>query len=420
MSQSQNDVLRQGNKVNSVQTKECLLQVMVLSLTEFIKQLTPVNQNEISTAIVNNYNNNKMKLKLKCALNLFKKYNVNSKRKAFNKLKVFTVSSQKDTYDYGYDYVYDSNSKFNTNNNNSQQRPNKLSYKKPRYDNNNNNNNIETYSPHKVSLSNYQLDSFLSRQERFSQRLKEKKDQHTSKIEEEMRLLYTFSPKVNNYPLHTVNKSNNFISINDTHMNYGNHHDMMISNYNDKGERERKQSAFDRLYKEGTSRIKERNLKDKEGYRSGNESKKVVSKASINKMHKKYVDYEKKKKILQKTFDEEMGITFKPKSFTVGSGYVVDSNFEDRNKKLIEDRNNFIFVYDYLRRSKFNEKVVGGSNDSKLLKEYLQKNNVEIESLMNKYADAAERFAREYNATTMNNNENGAVVLSEDDENEEN
>ena len=410
---SQNAVLRQCNKANSAQTKECLLQVMVLSLTEFIKQLTPVNQNEISTAIVNNYNHNKMKLKLKCALNLFKKYNVNSKRKAFNKLKV--VSSKKDTYDYGYDY--DNYNKFNNNNNNIQQRSNKLSYKKPRYDNNNNNNNIETYSPHKVSLSNYHLDSFLTRQERFSQRLKEKKDQHTSKIEEEMRLLYTFSPKVNNYPLHTVNKSNNFISIND--MNYSNHHDMMISNYNDKGERERKQSAFDRLYKEGTSRIKERNLKDKEGYRSGNESKKVVSKASINKMHKKYVDYEKKKKMLQKTFDEEMGITFKPKSFTVGSGYVVDSNFEDRNKKLIEDRNNFIFVYDYLRRSKFNEKVVGGSNDSKLLKEYLQKNNVEIESLMNKYADAAERFAREYNTTTMNNNENGAV-LSEDDENEEN
>ena len=412
---SQNAVLRQCNKANSAQTKECLLQVMVLSLTEFIKQLTPVNQNEISTAIVNNYNHNKMKLKLKCALNLFKKYNVNSKRKAFNKLKV--VSIKKDTYDYD----YNNNNKFNNNNNNIQQRSNKLSYKKPRYDNNNNNNNIETYSPHKVSLSNYHLDSFLTRQERFSQRLKEKKDQHTSKIEEEMRLLYTFSPKVNNYPLHTVNKSNNFISIND--MNYSNHHDMMISNYNDKGERERererKQSAFDRLYKEGTSRIKERNLKDKEGYRSGNESKKVVSKASINKMHKKYVDYEKKKKMLQKTFDEEMGITFKPKSFTVGSGYVVDSNFEDRNKKLIEDRNNFIFVYDYLRRSKFNEKVVGGSNDSKLLKEYLQKNNVEIESLMNKYADAAERFAREYNTTTMNNNENGAV-LSEDDENEEN
>ena len=126
-----------------------------------------------------------------------------------------------------------------------------------------------------------------------------------------------------------------------------------------------------------------------------------------------------KKKMLQKTFDEEMGMTFKPKSFTSGSGYVVDSNFEDRNKKLIEDRNNFIFVYDYLRRSKFNEKVVGGSNDSKLLKEYLQKNNVEIESLMNKYADAAERFAREYNLTNVNNNENGAV-LSEDDENEEN
>ena len=349
---------------------------------------------------MNNYNHNKMKIKIKCDWTLFKKYHINLKRKSFNKLKAFSI--KKDTHDYFYDNKHD----------NSQQKLNKLSYKKPRYDNNN---NIETYSPHKVSLSNYQLDSFLTRQERFSQRLKEKKEQHTSKIEEEMRLLYTFSPKVNNYPLHMVNKSNNnnIMSLND--VNYGNN--VMISNYNDKGER--KQSAFDRLYKEGTSRIKEKNLKDKEGYRSGNESKKVVSKASINKMHRKYVDYENKKKMLQKTFDEEMGITFKPKSFTSGSGYVVDSNFEDRNKKLIEDKNNFVFVYDYLRRSKFNEKVVGGSNDSKLLKEYLQKNNVEIESLMNKYTDAAERFAREYNLTNTNNDEHGAV-LSEDDENEEN
>jgi hypothetical protein len=98
----------------------------------------------------------------------------------------------------------------------------------------------------------------------------------------------------------------------------------------------------------------------------------------------KYVDYANNKKILQKAIDEEMGITFKPKSFTSKSGYVVDSNFEDRNKKLIEDRNNFVFVYDYLRQSKFNENVYGNGNSNKLLKDYIQKNNKEGEHITKK------------------------------------
>lgn len=65
-----------------------------------------------------------MKLKLKCALTLFKKYRINSNRKSFNKLKV--LSLKKDN-----DFLCDKTD--NTH---------KLSYKKSRYDNN----NTETYS----------------------------------------------------------------------------------------------------------------------------------------------------------------------------------------------------------------------------------------------------------------------------------
>ena len=76
----------------------------------------------------------------------------------------------------------------------------------------------------------------------------------------------------------------------------------------------------------------------------------------------------------------ERGLTFKPKSFTSNSGYNVESNFEERNKKLLEDRNNFVFVYDYLRQCKFNEHVLGNGN--KLLQNYLVKNNNDIENLI--------------------------------------
>jgi hypothetical protein len=317
--------------------------------------------------------NNKIKLKLKYAYVLFKNYHINVKRTCFNKLK--SILLQK-AYDSIFDKINDSQYVHSTKHSNK-----KVLYHK----------NMKSLSPNKTSLKTYQQDSFLNRQEKFSQRVRESREKTSSKMEEEMKLLYTFSPKVNNrVPSNIFNRNNNISpGRKNDNIFVGGYYERPKHN-NKSSERhvsptvENNLKAYDRLYREGSSKLRERHARDKEGNKSFNVHKRVVSKDTINKMHMKYVDYANNKKILQKAIDEEMGITFKPKSFTSKSGYVVDSNFEDRNKKLIEDRNNFVFVYDYLRQSKFNENVYGGGNSNKLLKDYVQKNNKEGEHITKK------------------------------------
>ena len=317
--------------------------------------------------------NNKLKLKLKYAYVLFKNYHINVKRTCFSKVK--SILLQK-AYDSIFDKINDSQYVHSTKHSNK-----KVLYHK----------NMKSLSPNKTSLKTYQQDSFLNRQEKFSQHFRESREKTSSKMEEEMKLLYTFSPKVNNkVPSNMFNRNNNISpGRKNDNIFVGGYYERPKHN-NKSSERhvsptvENNLKAYDRLYREGASKLRERHAKNKEGNKSFNVHKRVVSKDTINKMHMKYVDYANNKKILQKAIDEEMGITFKPKSFTSKSGYVVDSNFEDRNKKLIEDRNNFVFVYDYLRQSKFNENVYGGGNSNKLLKDYIQKNTKESEHITKK------------------------------------
>ena len=68
-------------------------------------------------------------------------------------------------------------------------------------------------------------------------------------------------------------------------------------------------------------------------------------------------------------------LTFKPKIFTEKNGFLIEDNFEERNKKLLEDRKNFAFVYDYLRQKELSENSVGGGKTNDLLQHYINKNN---------------------------------------------
>ena len=347
--------------------------MLVTSLSSFISHLSEDNQNEISSLIVNNYVNNKLKLKLKYAYVLFKNYHINAKRTCFNKLKAFLLTK---AYDLIFEKINDSQYVH------SNKHSKKLHHE-----------HMKSLSPNKTSCKHYQQDSFLNRQEKFSQRMKEAREKSTSKLEEEMKSLYTFSPKVNNKVSSNMFNRNNKISPDKKDEN------IIIRGYYEKSKRSIKSSernlspsakrnlnALDKLYREGSSKLKDKHARDKEGNKSFNAHKKVVSKDTFNKMHMKYIEYANNKKMLQKAIDKELGITFKPKSFTSKSGYVVNSNFEDRNKKLIEDRNNFAFVYDYLRQSKDNENVYGGGNSNKLLKECVDKNNREVEEITKQQA----------------------------------
>ena len=368
------------------------------------------------------YAHNKLKVKLKYAYALFNLYNLHSKRTWINKWKAFSL---KKDYDLIFDKINESNhynnyhtGKYNKKlniNNNTNNNAARLKSASPLKNMNVHNNTTST-----TTNNTNQYDTFLNRQEKFSQRVKQKKQMNTNKIEEELHLLYTFSPKVNTRPLHSYNISTNTNNYVDRNIPSSNNLHTASNNMNMRSNIERcvsptvskKQSSFDRLYRNSSAKMKQKNLSSKASNKSFNVKKAVHSKAKIDKLHKDYKTYENKKKDLQKKIDEDMGITFKPKSFTANSGYVVDSNFEERNKKLIEDRNNFVFVYDYLRQCKFNEHVLGGSNSNKLLKEYIVKNNVEIENLMQKQSQANQMMVNEEEGNEYNN-ENGAVFEEE-------
>ena len=97
-------------------------------------------------------------------------------------------------------------------------------------------------------------------------------------------------------------------------------------------------------------------------------------------LYKHYKTLESKKRKLQKEIDTERGLTFKPFCYTSHSGYTIQSNFDERNKKLLEDRENFIFVFNYLRDRKHNDNLYGNGN--KLLKDYAMKKDTDIENLI--------------------------------------
>ena len=137
-------------------------------------------------------------------------------------------------------------------------------------------------------------------------------------------------------------------------------------------------------------RLNNKNLNIKSKYQSPMIPKKTKSKTSVSsnritspnnnskiiseRLYNDYSKMQRRKVELQKEIDYQRGITFKPKSYTTNSGYTIESNFGERNKKLLEERQNFAFVYDYLRQKKYNEGKIGKKSDD-LLQNYLMNNN---------------------------------------------
>lgn len=315
--------------------------------------------------------------------NVFLIYSKKYKKKYYNKWKNYPL--QKD-----YEIILDKmNNSHNTN-------------KKIRYNSSGNFNKVNY--PTKNPKTTLAQENFLSRQEVFSQRVKEHKQKNETRQEEELRLLYTFSPK--------VNTSTSFSKKNAIEYN-NNVSPLMKENG---GQNVRKSNPFDRLYKNSGIKAKKSNSLQFSSFSKLDNKKKrpKTSKRGHEKLYKDYKEYENKKKNLQKEIDMERGITFKPKCYTANSGYNVESNFEERNKKLIEDRNNFVFVYDYLRQCKFNEHVLGNGN--KLLQNYLVKNNNDIENLIQSQRIANQMMMNNINYS--NQQQEGEEEQGGDDEEE--
>ena len=107
----------------------------------------------------------------------------------------------------------------------------------------------------------------------------------------------------------------------------------------------------------------------------------ISSKVS-ERLYNDYSKYKKKKNELIKEIDIERGITFKPKSYTNKSKYYkVEGNFDDRNKKLLEDRQNFAFVYDYLRQKEIDDNLVSGGKGFNLINNYIMDSKIKNKNI---------------------------------------
>lgn len=320
--------------------------IIINSITNYFTKLTFNQIKEISKNLVEKFLHNKNRVKMKYLSSVFIIYKRKFQRRAFMKWKNNLL---KKDYELLFDKI--NSSQYNI-------KSNKNPFNKVNY---------PTKNPKNSPILQ---GDFLSRQELFSRRVKENKQKNETKQEEELRLLYTFSPKVNT-------SSSSTRKINDCQTNHS------LSPLTRVPLNQRKEDPFERLYKNNnTSRSKRTILQynSTTNIRHRNKPKAQKKKVSVDKLYQDYKEYANKKRVLQKEIDKERGMTFKPKCYTSKSGYTVDSNFEERNKKLLEDRNNFVFVYDYLRQCKFNEGVLG--NNNKLLQNYLVQNNNDIENLI--------------------------------------
>ena len=204
-------------------------------------------------------------------------------------------------------------------------KPNKIKTKK---------NFISTYNSLNNSTNCSQ--NFIKRQNEYTKKVQENKEKVKNKSEEELQLLCSFSPKLYENTIKVKSRYNNNI-INTP---------------------------------KSSSKKKEKTKTLSRGKSYSNLSSEVTER-----LYNDFTKYKQKRIDLQKSIDNERGITFKPKSYTQNSGYLVEGNFGERNRKLLEDRQNFAFVYDYLRQKKINEDSIGGGYPNQLIYHYLQGNN---------------------------------------------
>ena len=112
-----------------------------------------------------------------------------------------------------------------------------------------------------------------------------------------------------------------------------------------------------------------------------NNNNNISTKVS-ERLYNDYSKYQKKRNELTKEIDMERGITFKPKSYTNKSkNYKIEGNFNERNKKLLEDRQNFAFVYDYLRQKEIDENLVSGGKGFNLINNYIIDNKIKNKNI---------------------------------------
>lgn len=203
-----------------------------------------------------------------------------------------------------------------------------FNYHKPIYSALRNNNQISTISRRTNSLT--QMENFLQRQEEYKKSKSQKKEQLIRDTEDEYNMMCTFTPNI------SLSKS-------------------MASEGN--------KSAYIRLYEDSNRRkvnydkkINDyiRNIKNESNCH--NRKKKSIDKLKIEKLYNDYKIQKSKRQKLRQQIDSETGVTFKPRVNT--SPYYnkrINGNVNDRSKRTIEDKQNFITTFNYLREKEYIE-----------------------------------------------------------------
>ena len=310
--------------------------ILLNSIINFVSNLTNNDIKNLANGLLERFNENKNKIKEKYLLKLFEIYQ--------NKYLYYFVIKWKNIIKFYNNNFHNKISSYVENNYNSTISYNFLN-------NNNSNNNSKIY---KKNLSYKNLNSshnfinnsknpnlkedFFSRLKNYSKKAQDNIEKNIIRSENELKLLCSFSPKVNSSSKNVKSKYNKSKIINNNQSN--------------------------------------KELKPNH-YRKNSNSKlsTISNKEAIDRLYNDYKDSQIRKKNLQKEIDEERGLTFKPKIFTDKNGIVIEDNFEERNKKLLEDRKNFAFVYDYLRQKELSEHSVGGGKTNDLLQNYINRNN---------------------------------------------
>ena len=330
-------------------------EIIIRTIFDYISSLSPNQLKILSKGIIDGYNGNKNKIKNKFAYRLFEIYQNIDIKKTLKKWSKIIKKEINNEYNY-----QNNNNSYNYNNINSSNNNDYYSHnlksinsKSPNDKKKIDKKNISKliYESRKKELEGI-TQNFINRQEKYYNKIKKNREKAFYKNEEEMQLLCSFSPKLNNKKLNIKSKYQSPLT---------------------------------------TKRQMTKNSTSTNRILSPNNNSKIIS----ERLYNEYSKMQRRKVELQKEIDNQRGITFKPKSYTTNSGYTIESNFGERNKKLLEERQNFAFVYDYLRQKKYNEKKIGKKNDD-LLQNYLINNNNKYSNFEELLPDNNENDDEEY------------------------
>jgi hypothetical protein len=190
-------------------------------------------------------------------------------------------------------------------------------------------------SQQNISLQkSFSKSNFLTRQEKFKRSKEKNKQKIIQNIEEEMKTLHTFSPKIlktsnsnkteKNESFNTYNNCRNLHTINCIHTS---------SSYKNLGSQ---LPVYMRLYRISKERSMSKSLSRERSL----ETKKSIDSKRIDKLYNDHKVFNVKKKNLRKSIDLEQGITFKPEVLS-NEKYSPSMKFMERNEKLLNDKKDF-------------------------------------------------------------------------------